>query len=423
MSTRPSAVLAVLLAAACSSDDAPPCEGPNGACIELSPSGGDDHEALQTALIDARPGDVILLRAGTYQVGLGLSLAVDDVTLRGEGMDRTVVSFAGQADGAQGLLVTASGFTAEDLAVEDTAGDGIKVEGGERVVMRRVRVEWTGDPSQDNGAYGLYPVQCQDVLVEDSVVRGASDAGIYVGQSERIVVRRNLVEKNVAGIEIENSFDADVYENTATRNTGGVLIFNLPGLQVQNGARARVFDNEVFDNNWPNFAPEGNIVGKVPQGTGLAALAAHEVEVFGNRFADNQTVQVAAISYYMTQLEFDDPAYDPMVDTIYIHDNEFVGGGDRPSGDLGFALLAALNGLEDPPDTVPHIVYDGIMDPEKMDGDGLAAAFNICIGEPSDVTFVNLDAEHEFAGVSTDRSPHDCQHAPLPPVELSGVDL
>src|SRR5690606_12102352 len=130
----------------------------------------------------------------------------------------TVISFAGQVDGAQGLLVTADGFTAEDLAVMDTAGDGIKVEGGARVIVRRVRVEWSGTPSQDNGAYGLYPVQCTDVLIEDSLVRGASDAGIYVGQSERIVVRRNRVERNVAGIEIENSFDADVFENTATEN-------------------------------------------------------------------------------------------------------------------------------------------------------------------------------------------------------------
>ncbi|HLU66683.1 MAG TPA: parallel beta-helix domain-containing protein [Kofleriaceae bacterium] len=423
MRRPPLAPLILAALAACSSDEAPPCEGPNGPCIELAPSGGDDHGALQTALIEAAPGDVIYLAAGTYEVSQGLSLAVDDVTLRGAGMDETVISFAGQVDGAQGLLVTADGFTAEDLAVMDTAGDGIKVEGGARVIVRRVRVEWSGTPSQDNGAYGLYPVQCTDVLIEDSLVRGASDAGIYVGQSERIVVRRNRVERNVAGIEIENSFDADVFENTATENTGGVLVFNLPGLQVQNGSRTRVFDNEVFDNNWPNFAPEGNIVGKVPQGTGIALLAAHQVELFGNRIADNQTVNAAAISYYMTQLELDDPEYDPFSDTIYIHDNEFSGGGDRASGELGFALLAALNNLEEPPEAVPDIVFDGIMDPDKMDGDGLAAEFNLCIREGGDADFVNLDAEHEFAGVSLDMAPHDCEHPALPAVELDGIDL
>src|SRR5690606_15253195 len=151
MRRPPLAPLILAALAACSSDEAPPCEGPNGPCIELAPSGGDDHGALQTALIEAAPGDVIYLAAGTYEVSQGLSLAVDDVTLRGAGMDETVISFAGQVDGAQGLLVTADGFTAEDLAVMDTAGDGIKVEGGARVIVRRVRVEWSGTPSQDNG--------------------------------------------------------------------------------------------------------------------------------------------------------------------------------------------------------------------------------------------------------------------------------
>src|SRR3546814_1516361 len=82
--------------------------------------------------------------------------------------------------------------------------------------MRRVRAEWTGGPSTDNGAYGLYPVQVDNVLIEDSVVKGASDAGIYVGQSTNIIVRNNRAEGNVAGIEIENSTGADVYGNTTT---------------------------------------------------------------------------------------------------------------------------------------------------------------------------------------------------------------
>ena len=38
-----------------------------------------------------------------------------------------------------------------------------------------MRVEWsTSKP--DNGGYGLYPVMSDNVLVEDSVVKGASDA-------------------------------------------------------------------------------------------------------------------------------------------------------------------------------------------------------------------------------------------------------
>lgn len=34
----------------------------------------------------------------------------------------------------------------------------------------------------------------------------------------------------MAGIEIENSLNAEVYENEATENTGGILVFDLPDL-------------------------------------------------------------------------------------------------------------------------------------------------------------------------------------------------
>src|SRR3546814_5024171 len=114
--------------------------------------------------------------------------------------------------------------------------------------MRRVRAEWTGGPSTDNGAYGLYPVQVDNVLIEDSVVKGASDAGIYVGQSTNIIVRNNRAEGNVAGIEIENSTGADVYGNTTTGNTGGILLFNIPDLPVP-ASNTRVYRKKSVPNN------------------------------------------------------------------------------------------------------------------------------------------------------------------------------
>lgn len=415
------ALVAVGVLAGCGGDDdGAACEGPNGPCLVVAP--GDGATEIQEALIAAQPGDVVFFRAGVYELTRALSLDVDRVTLRGEGMDETVLRFAGQVDGAQGLLVTADDFTVEDLAVEDTALDGIKVEGAAGVTMRRVRVEWTGEPGADNGAYGLYPVQCEDVLIEDSVVRGASDAGIYVGQSQNIIVRRNLAERNVAGIEIENSSDADVYGNRATANTGGVLVFNLPGLQVQNGARTRVFDNEIVANNWPNFAPPGNIVAKVPQGTGFATIAGHQIEIFDNTFEDNQTVNAGVISFLVTQIEYDDPGYDPYSDTIHVHDNVFVGGGDRPSDELGFLLIAALGDVVGQPVVIPDLIFDGISDPAKSDELGqLLPEFAICMQGNGDADFGYLDAANDFEGAHVDASLHDCAHEPLPAVTIEGV--
>ena len=268
------------------------------------------EESFQTQLINAQPGDVIEVPAGVHEFTRSLSLNVPGVTLRGAGMDVSILSFKNQVQGAEGLLVTADDFTIEDLAIEDTVGDALKINESTNVIIRRVRTEWTGGALTENGAYGIYPVQCTNVLIEGSVAIGASDAGIYVGQSSQIIVRNSRAEYNVAGIEIENSTYADVYNNIATNNTGGILVFDLPNLEVQGGRATRIFNNQIFENNTPNFAPAGNIVGNVPPGTGLLVLANDDIEVFENRFADNNSVNLMIYSFVLGGRTIDDPNYD-----------------------------------------------------------------------------------------------------------------
>ena len=62
----------------------------------------------------------------------------------------------------------------------------------------------------------------------------------------------------MAGIEIENSVNADVYDNTATHNTAGIATFSLPGLEVKGEKGVRVFNNMLIENNTDNFAAKGN---------------------------------------------------------------------------------------------------------------------------------------------------------------------
>lgn len=299
---------------------------------------------LKEAFLSMQPGTVVELPEGKFQFDDELVLNTSHVTLRGKGPDKTVLSFKGQPQGAQGLLVLSNAFTVEDLAVEDSAGDGIRVEGANGAVFRRIRVEWTAGPDEENGGYGIYPVLCRNVLVEDSVVIGASDAGIYVGQSQDIIVRRNRAEYNVAGIEIENSINADVYDNVATHNTGGILVFDMPNL-TQAGHHTRVFNNQVVDNNTKNFAPKGNIVGKVPTGTGVMVLSTDNVDVFDNVIKDNKTTNFTVTSFKSIQLLDGTPLpeqYDPYPEFISFRNNQV----DKPFGwaiDGGdFTLLANL---------------------------------------------------------------------------------
>jgi len=326
--------------------------------VLISPT-KNDHEKIQEALILLQPGDSLTLQEGIYQFEDGLSLDVDNVTIKGEGQGKTILSFKDQVSGAQGLLVTSDGVILKDFAIEDAKGDALKVIGANGIYMINIRTEWTGGPKSTNGAYGLYPVESKNVLIDGCVAIGASDAGIYVGQSENIIVRNSRAHYNVAGIEIENSYYADVYDNLASHNTGGILVFDLPDLPQQGGHHVRVFRNKAVDNDTDNFAPEGNIVGEVPRGTGIIIQANSDVEVFDNDISGNGTVNLSIVTY---SAETDDENYYPHPKSIQVHGNRFGKGGFDPDTDK--AIAGILYELSE--GNMPDIFWDGILPLTQM---------------------------------------------------------
>ena len=351
------------------------------AAAEIAVEAGDGAaERLTEALITAKPGDTVRIGAGRFDLTDGLSLDVDDVAVKGAGPDQTVLSFKGQTGSGEGLLVTSDRVVLEDFAVEDTKGDGVKSKGSDQITFRNLRVEWTNGPDEKNGAYGVYPVASKNILVEKVLVKGAADAGIYVGQSENIIVRESRAEYNVAGIEIENSMKADVYKNVATHNTGGILIFDLPNLPVQGGHDIRVFDNDVVDNDTANFAPKGNMVAIVPKGMGIMVMANRNVHVFGNRLSGNGTTHVLVAAY---PNEYEDENYMFVPRGVYVHGNTYGEGGGAPDGEVG-KTISDVSGTP-----VPDIVWDGVTTiPEYFSW--TSAENRVYIDEAEGTTFVNL---------------------------------
>jgi parallel beta-helix repeat protein len=324
---------------------------------------------LQEALIVAEPGDVVELGAGRFVLTDGLSLDVKGVTVRGNGMDATVLDFSGQKGAGEGLLVTSDEVTLRDFAVENTKGDGIKSKGADNIVYYRVRVTWTGGPKETNGAYGIYPVSSTGVLVDGCKVSGASDAGIYVGQSKAITVRYNFVENNVAGIEIENSRDALVIDNFVTRNTGGILVFDLPNLPVMGGGNTLITNNTVVGNDTQNFAPKGNIVASVPTGTGIMIMANDGVGVMRNRIDGNPTAAIMVVSY---PKPFVDTRYNPLPRSIVLAHNALGRNANNPQIPGGAEIAAAFGGR------LPQVLWDGLGNPPGADtGNGEAWSLNL----------------------------------------------
>jgi parallel beta-helix repeat protein len=389
----------------------------------------DIEKHLQEQLITVKPGAVIELPEGKFHFTRTLSLTVDRVILRGKGMDKTVLSFAGQKEGAQGLLVKANDFTIEDIGVEDSAGDALTIQGGSHIIVRRVRAEWTRGANANNGPYAIYAVDCKSLLFEDSVARGAADAGFYVGQSENIVLRRNRAELNVDGFEVENSENADVYDNVMTHNTGGIGVFNLPNLPRQGGKHVRVFNNQIVDNNTPNFAPKSlGAIYNLPTGTGIYVMAIKDVEVFGNKIQNNNSLNVFLIHFKtgvgdsvqttasspITQQIFapEDKRYYPFTQQVYFHDNEISGGGKSPDSRITVLqqLSAALGG------GLPDILYDGLTDPawpKKGFNSG-----DICLTNNGSASFLNFDAAGPMKHPVKDIAKYACTLPPLSAVSI-----
>lgn len=361
------------------------------------------YAQLQEQLILAQPGDVIEIPAGTFEFDRPLSLdGIANVTIRGAGMNETVLSFKGQKVGAEGLRITADSVTIEDLSVLDTKGDCIKIQDSRGVTIRNVKTAWSYGALESNGGYGIYPVACTNVLIANCEAAFASDAGIYVGQSTNVIVRNNYAHENVAGIEIENCINAEVYGNRTENNTGGILVFDLPDLEVVNGHSCRVYNNKIIENNHKNFAPEGNIVGIVPPGTGIILLAAKKVEVFDNEIIGHKTFGTAIASYQITENPWDSEAYDPYSYDVYIHGNTYERKRAIPDLTRDFGKMVNIVFAGKPQD----ILYDGITDDQRSGTNPM----NICIRQSGeDLRFANVDAAHDFENVETDISLYNCE--------------
>jgi len=286
-------------------------------------------EDLQKALNSLEECTHLILKSGKFIFDNSLSIArVNGIILQGSGKSKTILDFQ-KASNVNGVDVEAvNSFTIQDLSILDSPKNGLEIRLSENILIENIIVSWSttsGPEMSKNGAYGVYPVNVVNVLLQNTETYYASDAGIYIGQCINALVRNNKAEYNVMGLEIENTINAEVYGNLVQNNTGGFLAYDLHKNTIVS-RNIKVYNNKIVNNNFPNFSAAG-IVRTVPSGTGIILTSVREVELFSNTIGENHTVDVAILNGLVSQTsDFSQWAMNNWrVYNIYIHDNSFIG--------------------------------------------------------------------------------------------------
>lgn len=258
-----------------------------------------------------------------------------------------------------------------------------------------------------NGAYGIYPTNCENTTVEYSQATGASDAGIYIGKCGWLdesttggVVRYNVAANNVAGLEVENCKDVIAHDNLVFGNTGGLMPLQQP-ISADRPSNTGVLmeNNMVYCNNGKNFAEVG-VVQIIPVGSGLLCLGGQGVEIRNNDVQGNDTLGLSIVSSSFTcdAAGADCPPYsypyDPYAENIYAHDNYFLNNGTNADVSGDFGLIFDLFNIGTPEAPVEDVIWGGNIDPTVTDP-------NICLGSNFTGTYRDLSNDQCQDPVST----------------------
>lgn len=300
-------------------------------------------ETIQEAVDRSGPGDTIEVPYGIYHESVVLDWS--DVKLVGipnEKGEWPVID--GEGTRADGVIASGNNFEMYNFAVKNYTSNGVLVEGATKVYLHDMYIENTG-------VYGVYPVRCTDVLIERIEATLMNDAAIYAGKSQDVVIRDTLTYGNVIGIELENTVNGEVYNNTAHDNTVGIFIDLLPQLPSKVSLYTKVHDNVSENNNGDNFGKPGTAVALIPPGTGILILAADEVEIYNNTIRGNKT---GGLAVFNLTIGFDVNEIDvgPNPEHVYAHDNIYENNGydaDPFVKDMlgkGFDIIWDTNGAD-----------------------------------------------------------------------------
>jgi WD40 repeat protein len=169
-------------------------------------------DSIQRAIDNAKPGEIVCVRAGTYQEGLTIN---KPITLRGEGQGR--VTIVGSISVTNAVNVTLQGFTLQ-------GGRGLVVFNSSSVTLIDLAVI-------GSEAAGVM-VNNSSVQVSQCLISGNKLQGMLVALNSSVVLASTDITKNGGDGLAASDSNAEIRGSRVTENQGVGMRLNNSSVQV-----------------------------------------------------------------------------------------------------------------------------------------------------------------------------------------------
>ena len=290
--------------------------------LVVSPQG--PYATIQAALADARDGDTIEVRGGTYR---GPVVVEKAVTL--EGMDWPIID-----NGGEGTVVTLAAANAVLRGFELRGSGSEPDQDHSGIVISAPHV--TAENNRLNDVlFGIFVAKAADAIVRGNEITSKPEFdvarkgdAIRLWYSPRTLVENNHVYSS-RDLVIWYSTDVVIRGNTIERGRYGIHLMYCDGAQIE---RNRILDNSVgiYTMYSNNIALRENLIRgqRGPSGYALGFKDADNVEVSHNVLVDNRA------AFYLDGMPFNPLGYGR------VHENVIA------FNDVGVIMLPAVRGNE-----------------------------------------------------------------------------
>lgn len=241
-----------------------------------------DYPTIQKAVDVAKPGDLVLIAAGTYDESAtqGVTVETDNIVIRGE--DRNTVILDGKFKNENAIKVFSNGVAVENLTLRNNTKNGLFFTGdyGKGVTLKGYRASYV--TAANNGEYGIYAFGAENGQIDHSYGSGNVDSAFYVGQCEKCnsLLTDLMAENNMLGYSGTNSTGVTIVNSTFRNNRSGIDPNSLYSEAFYPNRGTTIVGNVVTDNN--NAEAPNNESFAIAYGTGIVLGGTQNVLVERN---------------------------------------------------------------------------------------------------------------------------------------------